>query len=228
MSDFWSGPLSTSILHVCEQRRLWWDCAGRLCDKYHNLMSWLEWKSSKPVSFIKPFLFLAHLMLSVRKGNLIVSVPDRYSFTFFIDWFSHPIPHKTCWYNKTYLHGLRQILCHLLCIFLLPLITAMNYTFIYEPRIDKTNKMAVCPAKTQISLGIRPVWTESSLCTQWVAKDPSFLHADSEDSDQTRQMPSLNWGFARRTVILLALSCHGSIIFFRHLRYHETRSVCTF
>ena len=40
-------------------------------------------------------------------------------------------------------------------------------------------------AKTQISLGIRPVWSESSLCTQWVAKDPSFLHADSEDSDQT-------------------------------------------
>ena len=35
--------------------------------------------------------------------------------------------------------------------------------------------------KTKISLGIRPVWTESSLCAQWVAKDPSFLHADSED-----------------------------------------------
>ena len=43
----------------------------------------------------------------------------------------------------------------------------------------------VHPAKTQISLGIRPVWSESTLCTQWVAKDPRFLHADSEDSDQT-------------------------------------------
>ena len=41
------------------------------------------------------------------------------------------------------------------------------------------------PAKTQISLGIRPVWLESSLCAKWVAKDPSFLHVDSEDSDQT-------------------------------------------
>ena len=30
--------------------------------------------------------------------------------------------------------------------------------------------------------------TESSLCAQWVAKDPSFLHADSEDSDQTGRM----------------------------------------
>ena len=44
-----------------------------------------------------------------------------------------------------------------------------------EPRHDKTNKMSVRPAKTQISLGIRPVWSESSLCAQWVAKDPSFL-----------------------------------------------------
>ena len=50
-SDFWSDPSSTSLLHVCEQRRLWRrlrGCAGwpesftvRLCDKYHNLMSWL-------------------------------------------------------------------------------------------------------------------------------------------------------------------------------------------
>ena len=33
----------------------------------------------------------------------------------------------------------------------------------YEPRHDKTNKMSVRPAKTQISLDIRPVWAESSL-----------------------------------------------------------------
>ena len=53
----------------------------------------------------------------------------------------------------------------------------------FEPPHDKTNKMNVRPAKTQISLGIRLVWSESSLCAEWVAKDPSFLHADSEDSD---------------------------------------------
>ena len=41
--------------------------------------------------------------------------------------------------------------------------------------------MSVHPAKTQISLGIRPVWSESSLSAQWVAKDTSFLHADSDD-----------------------------------------------
>ena len=59
--------------------------------------------------------------------------------------------------------------------------------------------MTVRPAKTQISLGIRPVWSESSLCAQWVAKDPSFRHADSEDSDQTGRMPTLIWVFAGRT-----------------------------
>ena len=33
----------------------------------------------------------------------------------------------------------------------------------YVPVHDKTNKMTLAPAKTQISLGIRPVWAESSL-----------------------------------------------------------------
>ena len=40
---------------------------------------------------------------------------------------------------------------------------------------------------------------QSSLCTQWVGKDPSFLHADSEDSDQTGQMSRLIWVFAGHT-----------------------------
>ena len=30
---------------------------------------------------------------------------------------------------------------------------------------DKINKVSVRPAKTQISLGIRPVWSEFSLCS---------------------------------------------------------------
>ena len=78
------------------------------------------------------------------------------------------------------------------------------------PQHDKTNKMCVHPAKTQISLGIRPVWSESSLCAQWVAKDPRFLPADSDGSDQTGRMPRLIWGFAGRTLILLVFSCRGS------------------
>ena len=92
-----------------------------------------------------------------------------------------------------------------------------------EPPRDKTKKMTVHPAKTQISLGIHPVWSESLLCAQWIAKDSSFLHADSEDSDQTGRflhadsedpyqtgrMPRLIWVFAGRTIILLVLSWGG-------------------
>ena len=40
---------------------------------------------------------------------------------------------------------------------------------------------------------------QSLLCTQWVAKDPRFLHADSIDSDQNGQMPRLIRDFAGRT-----------------------------
>ena len=75
-----------------------------------------------------------------------------------------------------------------------------------EPPHYKSSKMTLRPAKTQISLGIHPVWSESSLCAQWVAKDPSFLHVDSEDSDQTRRMPRLIRVFAGHTRLRLSLS----------------------
>ena len=102
-------------------------------------------------------------------------------------------------------------------------------SYLSEPCHDKTNKMSVGPAQTQISLGVRPVWSESSLCAQWVAKDSSFLHADSEDSDQTGRM--LIWVFAGRTAILLVLSRRSSstrlgtaetlIFFFYHSKYKD-------
>ena len=88
-----------------------------------------------------------------------------------------------------------------------------------EPPHDKTNKVTVRPAKTLISLGIRPVWSESSLRAQWVVKDPSFLHADSEDSDRTGRMPRLIWVFAGRTLILLVLSWGGSCYWSQLLKH---------
>ena len=77
----------------------------------------------------------------------------------------------------------------------------------------KPKKTWLAPAKIQISLGIRPVWSESSLCAQWVAKDPVLLHADSEDSDRTGRMPRLFWVFVWRSAILLVLSGRGSYDF---------------
>ena len=63
----------------------------------------------------------------------------------------------------------------------------------------KTTKWHVRPAKTRISLGMPPVWSESSLCAVWVAKVVMLLHADSKDSDQTGRMPRLIWVFAGGT-----------------------------
>ena len=55
---------------------------------------------------------------------------------------------------------------------------------------------------------LRSAWA----CAQWVAKDPSFLRADNEDSDQIGRMPRLILVFAGRTVILLILSRGGSYV----------------
>ena len=83
---------------------------------------------------------------------------------------------------------------------------------IFEPRPDKINKVAVRPAKTQISLGIRPVWLEASL-SAWRNLGPLTTHwAHNEDSDQTGRMPRLIWVIAGRTLSLLVLSCRGSFV----------------
>ena len=79
-----------------------------------------------------------------------------------------------------------------------------------EPWHDETNKVTVCPAKTQISLGIRPVWSESSLSTWGKLGSLATYSVHNEDSDQTVRMPRLIWVFAGCTLTLLVLSCHGS------------------
>ena len=66
-------------------------------------------------------------------------------------------------------------------------------------RMTKPTKWPLRPAKTQISLGIRPVWSESSLST-WRNIGPLTTYwAHREDSDQTGLMPRLNWVFAGHT-----------------------------
>ena len=80
-------------------------------------------------------------------------------------------------------------------------------------------KWHVRPAKTRNSLGICPVWSEISLCTQWVAKDPRFLHGDSEDSDQTGRMPRLIWVFAGHT-------CHFvGFVMRRWFNYDDSKTI---
>ena len=54
----------------------------------------------------------------------------------------------------------------------------------------------MCPTKTQISLGIRPVWSESSLSAWWKVGSLATHKVHSEDSGQPGQMPRLIWVFA--------------------------------
>ena len=82
--------------------------------------------------------------------------------------------------------------------------------FTYEPRHNKTNKVSVSPVK--ISLGIRPVWSESSLSAWRNLRSLATHWAHSKDSDQTGRMPRLIWVFAGRTLILLVLSCRVSYL----------------
>ena len=71
-----------------------------------------------------------------------------------------------------------------------------------EPQHDKTNKVSVRPAKTQISLGVCPVWWESSL-SAW----------RKLGSLATHWLHSEIWVFTGRTVTLLVLSYRGSNAF---------------
>ena len=80
------------------------------------------------------------------------------------------------------------------------------------------------PAKTQISLGIRPVWSES-LLSAWKKLESLATHwVHNEDSDQTGRMPRLFWVFAGRTVILLVLSWGGSFLGIFTLKVHQLMS----
>ena len=72
------------------------------------------------------------------------------------------------------------------------------------------------PAKTQISLGIRPVWSESSL-SAWRNLGSLVTHwAHIEDSDQTGRMTRLIWVFAGRTVTLF---CRAAAHFNNYVRF---------
>ena len=65
----------------------------------------------------------------------------------------------------------------------LPMGSTLVASRTYEPQHYKTNKMTCAPSEDSDQPGHPP--------SQWVAEDPMFLHADSEDSDQTGRMSML-------------------------------------
>ena len=72
--------------------------------------------------------------------------------------------------------------------------------------MTKPTKWPVCPAKTQISLGIRPVWSESSLSAWRSIGSLANRKVHSEDSDQTESLLGAQ-------VILSVLSCCASCVY---------------
>ena len=76
--------------------------------------------------------------------------------------------------------------------------------------MTKPTKWQVLSAMTNISLGIHPVWSESSLSAWRKLGSLATRWAHSEDSEQTGRMSRLIWVFAGCTVILLVLSWGGS------------------
>ena len=141
---------------------------------------------------------------------------------FIIHWFpSHYLCTKVIYCINSIIFFLRIMKIYITNGVLGPKIFMIRRMVRYEPPRDKTNKMAYAPSEDSVSLGSHPVWSESSLCAQWVAKDPRFLHADSQDSDQTGQTPRLIRVFTGRTVILLVLSWSGSFFFLFFLPFWD-------
>ena len=90
-----------------------------------------------------------------------------------------------------------------------------------EPPRDKTNKMTVRPSKSHISLGIRPVWSESLLSARRKLGSLATHWAHSEDSDQTGRMRRLIWVVTGRTCHFVDFVMRWLILhFYRRSNYH--------
>ena len=155
---------------------------------------------------------------AVWSGSTLFAIPSA-SFGLISLWQSHIVQilewlQQIFWVYE-YLGSLRYAATMLLT----NTADTLHYDRWNEPQHDKTNNVAVCPVKTQISLSIRPVWSESSL-SAWRKLGSLAIHwAHSKDSDQTGRMPRPIWVFAGRTVTLLVLSCGGSNQHYAALQY---------
>ena len=78
--------------------------------------------------------------------------------------------------------------------------------------MTKPTKWHVRPAKTQISLGIRPVWSESSLSAWRNLGSLATQKVHSKVSNWTGRIPRLIWVFLLCTATLLALSWGSSFM----------------
>ena len=133
---------------TARMRKLAWAFVGRICDKYHNLMSW----------HILAFCIICSRLIWIFAG-------------------------------RTY---------HIIILLYLCPFRTSEWTAKMSRSTTKPTKY-MCAQRRLRSAWASAQFDRSSLCTLWLAKDPMILHADSEDSDQTGQVPRLIWVFAGRT-----------------------------
>ena len=126
---------------------------------------------------------------------------SKFLFVFLASvWFSNSDNHYSqLWYMhdlqlKDFMYG---FICHLaIPLFPANTVFTLAINFYLNRRMTKPTKWHVRPAKTQISLGIRPVWLVSSLSAWKSTGSLATISAHSEDSDQTGWMPRLVVVFA--------------------------------
>ena len=86
-------------------------------------------------------------------------------------------------------------------------------SYMYNRAASRQNQQCGCaPSEDSDQPGHPPSLIRVFAVRSRVAKDPSFLHANSEDFDKTGRMSRLIWVFAGRTVTLLVFLWSGSII----------------
>ena len=77
-------------------------------------------------------------------------------------------------------------------------------------RAQQNQQNDVCPGNTQLSLGIRPVWSESSLFAWRNIGSLATENVQNKESDPAGRMPGWTESLLGAQVFSLILSCSGS------------------
>ena len=118
------------------------------------------------------------------------------------------------------------------------IVIALTALFIYKEVQDGLKKPHLSRDMTKqtkwlyATRRLRSAWASArpSLCAQWVAKDPSVLHSDSEDYDQTGWIPRLiclRWAHTHFVGFVMSRLNYTHVRSFGSLFWHpQAQSMC--
>ena len=134
------------------------------------------------------FFFFSFILCQIRSNSF--DAVAKHSVSSILLYTDSDIVCRIC-FSRSRLFCISILTKRYCCVWSNTRLSVQKVATVIEPRHDKTNKMSVRPAKTQISLGIHPVWSESSLSTWRKLGSLATYWAHSEGSDQTGRMPRL-------------------------------------